>query len=189
MPTACASAFPTIAEMCRQVGLDIAVDPHSGRSRRALPDGRCRDRRVGPHVVARAVCRRGNRLHRRAWREPAREQLAAGRTGVRRPRRRSDATAARWRAPFRAADGWKMASARAFRGSGPWRQSQAAESRSLHADRGDSRPDVARRRSVSHARWSERAVVHDSIAATSASRDRAWDRTTSDAEDGGVSIC
>ena len=38
------SRFPTIAEMCRRVGLDIARDLDSSRPRRTLHDGRHRDR-------------------------------------------------------------------------------------------------------------------------------------------------
>ena len=40
--------------MCRQVGLDLATRPDSGRPGGALPDGRHRHRRVGADVAARA---------------------------------------------------------------------------------------------------------------------------------------
>ena len=46
---------------CRQVGLDLAKRPHSGRTGGALPDGRHRYRRVGTDVAARACSRRAKR--------------------------------------------------------------------------------------------------------------------------------
>ena len=45
--------FPTIAATSVDIGLDLARDPHSGRTRGALHHGRRRHGRLGPHVAAR----------------------------------------------------------------------------------------------------------------------------------------
>ena len=60
--------------------------PHSRRARGALRHGRRRDRFVGPHDHAGAVCGRRSGVHRRSRRQPAREQLAARGPGLWRAR-------------------------------------------------------------------------------------------------------
>ena len=80
-----------------------AADP--GRAGRALPHGRHRRGRARPHLDRRPVGRRRSLLHRRAWRQPPRLQLAARsrglcgahRRGHRRPRLHSASSAARSR--------------------------------------------------------------------------------------------
>ena len=72
-------------------GFDLATRPHSGQSGGALRDGRRRDRPGRPHVDRRAVRRRRGRVHRRARRQPAGQQLAARGAGVRRARGGRDA--------------------------------------------------------------------------------------------------
>ena len=72
------------------------------RAGRALPHGRRRGGRARPHLDRRPVGRRRSLLHRRAWRQPPRLQLAARgrglcrahRRGHRRPRLRGAAPAA-----------------------------------------------------------------------------------------------
>ncbi len=56
----------------------------SDPSRRALSHGRHRRRPARTHVGRRSVGLRRSRLHRPAWRQPARQQFAAGGGGVRR---------------------------------------------------------------------------------------------------------
>ena len=80
-----------------RVGLDLGDRSHSRRPGRALRDGRRGNRPVGPHDGAGPVCRRRGRVHRRPRRQSARQQLAARRPGVRRPRRAGDAAARRGR--------------------------------------------------------------------------------------------
>ena len=83
--------FPTIAQACRGVGLDLATRPDSGQPGRPLRDGRRRDRPRRPDVGGRPVRGRRSGLHRRARRQPPGQQLAARGAGVRRPRRGGDA--------------------------------------------------------------------------------------------------
>ena len=61
--------------------------PDPGCAGSALSHGRDSDRRAGAEHNRRIVGLRRGRLDRRAWREPARLQLAARGRGVRRPRR------------------------------------------------------------------------------------------------------
>ena len=58
------------------------ADP--GLARGPLHHGRGEDRSLGRHVRSRSLCRRRNRLYRRARRKPAREQFLARRSGLRR---------------------------------------------------------------------------------------------------------
>ena len=160
----CTQRFPTIAEMCRQVGIDIARDPHSGRSRRALHHGRHRHRRVGPHVVAglfaagETACtgvHGANRLASNSLLEGlVFGARAATRCSSRRAARRSRIAIGRWpsrgvRAP------WP-------RGPQPCRADRVAPETAA-----DSRPDVARAPACSgRATGLTRCRRADSIAAT-----------------------
>ena len=83
--------FPLIADLCRRVGLDLATDrlPVSPAAHYVM--GGVATDREGRTSIPGSVCRRRGRLHRRARRQPAREQLAARGSGVRRPGRRGDA--------------------------------------------------------------------------------------------------
>ena len=71
-------------------GVRSRARPSSGRTGRALHDGRRRNRSRRPHVGARPVRRGRGGVHARARRESPREQFAARRPGVRCARRPRD---------------------------------------------------------------------------------------------------
>ena len=108
--------FPTILAACRAHGIDPVDRADPGRAGRALRLRRRPHRPARPHHHPRPVRLRRGGLHRRARREPAGLQLAAGGAGLRRADRR------RHRSP-----------------------SRPAGSRPGHAGPGD-RPAAARRR-------------------------------------------
>ena len=83
-----ARRFPTIDASCRRQGFawDARADP--GHARGALLDGRCSHRRLGTHLGPRSVRGRRGRVHRAARRQPARLQLPARGSRLRRARRR-----------------------------------------------------------------------------------------------------
>jgi L-aspartate oxidase len=79
--------FPGIHAICAARGINPARQLIPGHPRRALHDGRHRDRSARPVESAAAVRRGRSGPHRGPWRQPARLQLAARRAGVRRARR------------------------------------------------------------------------------------------------------
>ncbi len=83
--------FPTIADMCRQINLDLATRSDSRRTRGALHHGRRRNGPLGSDLDSGPVRRRRGGLHGRSRRQSPGEQLAARRTRVRRARSDGDA--------------------------------------------------------------------------------------------------
>ncbi|MGY4373523.1 aspartate oxidase [Bradyrhizobium sp. i1.3.6] len=83
-----ADKFPTVHASCIAAGIDPANAGHPDRAGRALPHGRYRGGRARPQLDRRALGRRRSVLHRRAWRQPAGVEFAAGGRGLRRPHRR-----------------------------------------------------------------------------------------------------
>ncbi len=82
--------FPMIAATCLKAGFDLARDLIPvGPAAHYLMGGVETDL-DGRTSVPGLVCRGRSRVHAGPWREPAGEQLAAGRAGVRRARRRGD---------------------------------------------------------------------------------------------------
>ena len=79
--------FPTIAEACRQAGLDLARDRIPVGPAAHYVMGGVETDLDGRTSIAGSVRRRRSRLHRRARRQPAGQQLAARGAGVRRARR------------------------------------------------------------------------------------------------------
>ena len=78
--------FPGITAILARHGLDAAARPPAGRARAPLRDGRRPDRPRGPLHAAGPLGGGRGRLDRRARRQPARVQLAARGSGLRRPR-------------------------------------------------------------------------------------------------------
>jgi L-aspartate oxidase len=85
-PRSCAARFPTIAEACRAAGSISRAIRFPVSPGRALRDGRRRDRSRRPDVVPGLFAAGEVACTGRARRQPAREQLAARRAGVRRAR-------------------------------------------------------------------------------------------------------
>ena len=84
--------FPLISDACRRpVSISRATRSRSGR-RRTTSWAACRPISTAGRRSA-ACCRRGGGLHRRPWRQPAGQQLAARGPRVRRARRAGDARA------------------------------------------------------------------------------------------------
>ncbi len=111
--------FPTIADMCRQVGLDLARDPIPVSPAAHYVMGGVDDRSVGQHVAAGIARGRRGRVHGRPRREPAGQQLAARGARLRRPRGVGDA----------AAGGRRASRKRSTRGSPPRRRPASAARR------------------------------------------------------------
>ena len=76
--------FPTIADMCRQINLDLATDPIPVGPAAHYIMGGVENGPLGPDLHPRAVRRRRGGLHGRSRRQPAGQQLAARGAGVRR---------------------------------------------------------------------------------------------------------
>ena len=91
------AAFPTVFAACMSAGIDPRAGADPGRAGGALSHGRHRHRHLGPHDARRPVGRGRMRLHRRAWRQPARLQFAARSGRVRAPHRRAAARSERAR--------------------------------------------------------------------------------------------
>ena len=79
--------FPGISAFLHQHGLDLARDLIPVRPAAHYLMGGVRTDVDGQNIVARPLCGGRGGLYRRAWREPAGQQLAAGRAGLRRARR------------------------------------------------------------------------------------------------------
>ena len=85
--------FPTIADMCRQFGLDLARDPIPvGPAAHYLMGGIDTDE-WGTNLPEGIVCGRRSRVHGRPRRESSGQQFVAGRPGVRGARGIGDAGA------------------------------------------------------------------------------------------------
>ena len=124
--------FPTIAQACRGVGLDLAIDPIPVSPAAHYVMGGVETDLDGRTSVANLFAAGRGGLHRRARRQPPGQQLAARGAGVRRPRRGGDAGTAP-RRPSLAADAHAAA-----------RRSPDVRRVVRHRRRG-ARPDVARR--------------------------------------------